>query len=118
MPWPWSSGRSGSVDARRDDQDITVVSYSQVDFRGGSTALLLRVASASGGGSIDVRVDGCDDVTNEPVASIGTCDVASTRGANTYAELSCPPTATSGPHDLCLAFSGDTSFEIDSWRLE
>jgi arabinoxylan arabinofuranohydrolase len=94
------------------------VGYSQVDFRGGATALLLRVASASGGGSIDVRVDGCDDFTNEPGTSIGTCEVVSTGGADTYAELSCPLTATSGPHDLCLAFSGDTSFEIDSWRLQ
>jgi len=94
------------------------VGYSQVNFRGGATALVLRVASASGGGSIDVRVDGCDDFTNQPGTSIGTCEVVSTGGADTYTELSCPLTATSGPHDLCLAFSGDTSFEIDSWHLE
>ena len=94
------------------------VGYSQVNFRGGATALVLRVASASGGGAIDVRVDGCDDFTNEPGTSIGTCQVVSTGGADTYAGLSCPLSATSGPHDLCLAFSGDTSFEIDSWHLE
>lgn len=94
------------------------IGYSQVSFRGGATSLVLRVASASGGGSIDVRIDGCADFTGEAGTSIGTCEVISTGAADTYAELSCPLTQTSGPHDLCLGFSGDTAFEIDSWHLE
>jgi arabinoxylan arabinofuranohydrolase len=94
------------------------VGYSQVDFRGGAQTLVLRVASASGGGSIDVRIDGCDDFTSAPGTSIGTCEVTSTGGAATYAELACPLAPASGPHDLCLSFSGDTSFELDSWHLE
>jgi hypothetical protein len=89
-----------------------------VIFRVGATALVLRVASAAGGGAIDVRIDGCDEFTSQAGTSIGTCQVASTGGADIYDALSCPLTNTSGPHDLCLSFSGDTTFEIDSWHLE
>lgn len=94
------------------------VGYSQVDFRSRATRLVVRVASASGGGSIDVRIDGCDDFTSAAGASIGTCEVKSTGGADTYAALSCALSDTSGPHDLCLVFSGSTSFSLDSWHLE
>jgi arabinoxylan arabinofuranohydrolase len=94
------------------------IGYSQVNFREGATALVLRVASAAGGGAIDVRIDGCDEFTSQAGTSIGTCQVASTGGADIYAALSCPLTNTSGPHDLCLSFSGDTTFEIDSWHLQ
>jgi arabinoxylan arabinofuranohydrolase len=94
------------------------VGYSQVDFRSGATTLVARVASAAGGGVIDVRIDGCDDFTSVPGSSIGTCQVVSTGGADTYADLSCSLAQTSGAHDLCLSFSGDTSFTIDSWHLE
>lgn len=92
------------------------VGYSQVDFRDGASTLVLRVASAQGGGVVDVRIDGC--VTGEAGTSIGTCTVMSTGGADTFAELSCPITETSGGHDLCLSFSDNPSFELDSWRLE
>jgi arabinoxylan arabinofuranohydrolase len=92
------------------------VAYSQVDFRDGATSLVLKVASASGGGTIDVLIDGC--IGEESGTSIGTCEVASTGGAGTYAPLTCTLTRTSGAHDLCLAFSNNPSFELDSFRLE
>lgn len=111
-------GRAGATVRIAEIDDGDWIGYSQVNFRGGATKLVLRVASAAGGGSIDVRIDGCGDFTTEPGTSIGTCDVASTGGADLYAALSCPLAETSGAHDLCLAFSGDTSFEIDSWHLE
>jgi arabinoxylan arabinofuranohydrolase len=63
------------------------IGYSQVDFRTGATKLVARVASAAGGPSIEVRIDGCDD-------------------------------AATGPHDLCLAFSGTGTVELDSFHLE
>jgi len=94
------------------------VGYSQVDFRDGATKLVLRVASAEGGGQIDVRVGGCGEFTGEPGTSIGTCEVPSTGGAQTYAELACTIAGPAGPQDLCLQFSGSPSFEIDSWHLE
>lgn len=92
------------------------VGYSQVDFRDGATQLVLRVASAQGGGKIDVSIDGC--IQGEAGTSVGTCDVASTGGASTFAELTCAITAPGGPHDLCLTFSENPAFEIDSWHIE
>ena len=92
------------------------VGYSQVDFRNGATKLVLRVASAQGGGSIDVRLDGC--ITGEAGTSVGTCEVASTGGANMYADLTCTIAAPEGAHDLCLHFADNPSFVVDSWHLE
>ncbi len=102
--------------AQIDDGDW--IGYSQVDFRAGASTLVVRVASESGGGTIDVRIDGCADFTSEAGTSVGTCEVMSTGGAETYADLSCSITETSGPHDLCLSFSDNPSFQIDSWHLE
>ncbi|MGB7214734.1 MAG: glycoside hydrolase family 43 protein, partial [Gammaproteobacteria bacterium] len=94
------------------------IGYSQVDFRDGATTFVARVASASGGGSIEVRIDGCDDFTDQPGTAIGTCDVTSTGGNNAFTQISCPITETSGPHDLCLKFTGNKSFRFDSFHLE
>jgi arabinoxylan arabinofuranohydrolase len=94
------------------------VGYSQVDFREGASAIVLQVAAAAAGGTIDVRIDGCDDFTSAPGSSLGTCEVMSTGDADTVAELSCPLTSATGPHDLCLAFGGTASFELDSFHLE
>lgn len=92
------------------------VAYSQVDFRDGATKLVARVASATGSGTIDVVIDGCID--GEAGTSIGTCQVMSTGGADTYETLTCPITETSGPHDLCLRFGDNPNFELDSFHLE
>ncbi len=92
------------------------VGYSQVDFRNGASKLVLRVAAAQAGGTIDVRIDGC--ITEEAGTSVGTCEVAATGGATTYAELTCDIQAPAGPHDLCLHFGGSAPFELDSWHLD
>ncbi len=92
------------------------VAYSQVDFRDGATSLVAQVAASEGGGTIDVLVDGCIDSTDG--TSVGTCDVAATGGFTTFSELKCTIDAPAGAHDLCLKFSGTTSFEIDSFHLE
>jgi arabinoxylan arabinofuranohydrolase len=109
-------GRAGSKVrvAKIDNGDW--VAYSQVDFRDGATKLVIQVASASGGGTIDVLIDGC--IAGKKGTSIGSCRVTSTGGAESFAPLSCTLTKTSGPHDLCLAFSGSPKFEIDSFHLE
>ncbi len=73
------------------------VGYSQVDFRTGATSLVLQVASAQGGGKIDVSIDDC--ITGETGESIGSCDVVGTGGATTFAELRCAITAPAGAHD-------------------
>ena len=94
------------------------VGYSQVDFREGASSIVLSVAAAAAGGTIDVRIDGCDDFTSVPGSSLGTCNVTSTGSADTVAELSCPLTSASGPHDLCFVFGGTAPFELDSFHLE
>ena len=58
------------------------------------------------------------DFTDEEGTSVGTCEVASTGGQSEFASLSCPITETSGVHDLCLSFAGNSPFELDSWRLQ
>ncbi|HEY6726396.1 MAG TPA: family 43 glycosylhydrolase [Polyangiaceae bacterium] len=92
------------------------VAYSQVDFRDGATSLVAQVASAGGGGTIDILIDGC--IGGAQGTSIGSCEVVSTGGADTFAPLTCTLTETSGAHDLCLAFSGNPAFELDSFHLE
>jgi len=92
------------------------IAYSQVDFRAGATSLVVQLASATGGGAIDVVIDGC--IGGEAGTSIGTCEVASTGGAGMYGPLTCNLESTSGAHDLCLKFSGTPSFQIDSFHLE
>jgi arabinoxylan arabinofuranohydrolase len=92
------------------------VGYSQVDFRDGATRLVLRVAAAQSGGSIDVSLDGC--LTGESGTTIGTCQVVGTGALETFAELVCTIDAPGGPHDLCLSFGGTAGFELDSWHLE
>ena len=92
------------------------VAYSQVDFRDGASKLVLQVASSTSGGEIDVVIDGC--ITGDAGTSIGSCSVASTEGLSTFSELSCDIEAPGGAHDLCLKFSGNTDFELDSFHLE
>lgn len=111
-------GKSGARVRVTDIDPSDWVLYSQVDFRQGAARLVASVASATSGGVIDVRIDGCGDRTGRAGVSIGTCQVASTGDTSTFAEASCSLTPTSGPHDLCLVFSGDASFELDSFRLE
>jgi arabinoxylan arabinofuranohydrolase len=96
------------------------VGYSQVDFRTGATTFNARVASASGGGTIEVRIDGCDDFTSQAGTLVGTCDVASTGGNETWSDISCSITETSGAHDLCLRFTGSGSslFALDFFNFE
>lgn len=108
-------GDAGETVRLADIDDGDWIAYSQVDFRDGASSLVLQVASASGGGSIDVVVDGC--LNGAPGTSVGTCEVTSTGGGNVFSELSCSIDAAGGPHDLCLQFSGG-DFEIDSFHLE
>jgi len=94
------------------------IGYSQVDFWDGATSFVARVAAAAAGGSIEVRIDGCDDFTSEAGTVIGTCTVESTGGDTTFADLTCAITETSGAHDVCLSFTGSDDFRLDSFHFE
>ncbi len=109
-------GNAGETVRVTDIEPGDWVAYSQVDFRGGAKSLVAQVSAESGGGAIDVIIDGCIDGSEG--TSAGTCNVESTGGLTTFSELTCTISAPGGPHDLCLKFSGDAAFELDSFHLE
>lgn len=109
-------GDAGETVRLADIDDGDFVAYSQVDFRDGASALVLKVASDASLGSIEIVQDGC--LGDGAGTAVGTCAVMSTGGRDTFATLSCSIAAAGGPHDLCLKFSGGGDFEIDSFHLQ
>jgi arabinoxylan arabinofuranohydrolase len=84
-----------------------------VDFGTGAKSFSARVASASSGGNIELRLD-------SPTGTlIGTCVVASTGGAQTWADSTCPVTGATGVKDLYLKFTGGSSllFSVNYWQF-
>jgi hypothetical protein len=85
-----------------------------VDFGGGATSLDVRVASAGSGGSIEVRLD------SQTGKLVGTCAVAGTGGAQTWATKTCPIGDASGVHDLFFVFTGSGTgslFNFNWWKF-
>lgn len=101
-------------------QDGDWTGYSQVDFGAGATQFIAHVAAAAEGGSIEVRIDGCDTFTSEEGTAVGTCAIPSTGGAYTWSDVTCTITQVSGAHDLCLRFTGEgqTLFNLDHFHFE
>ncbi len=71
------------------------------------------VASAASGGSIELHLDALDGTL------IGTCEVASTGGEETWTTTSCDVSGAEGVHDLYLKFGGTGSnlFNLDYWQF-
>jgi arabinoxylan arabinofuranohydrolase len=84
-----------------------------VDFGAGAKAFSARVAAESGGGSIELHLDSPDGTL------IGTCPVAATGGAQTWATATCEVTSASGVKDLYLTFTGGSSplFSVNHWQF-
>jgi MYXO-CTERM domain-containing protein len=85
-----------------------------VDFGGGATSLDVRVASAGSGGNIEVRLE------SKTGTLVGTCAVAGTGGAQTWATKTCPISGASGAHDLFLVFTGSGTgslFNFNWWKF-
>ncbi len=82
--------------------DYTV--YNNVDFGSGAESFQARVASATSGGNIEIRLD---SITG-PV--IGTCAVTGTDDWQTYTDVNCTVGGVSGKHDLYLKFTGDSGY--------
>jgi arabinoxylan arabinofuranohydrolase len=83
-----------------------------VAFGTGASAFTARVASATSGGRIELRLDSSTGVL------AGTCTVPGTGGWQTWTEVTCPATA-SGTHDLYLRFTGGSGslFNVDRWQF-
>jgi arabinoxylan arabinofuranohydrolase len=110
------NGKVGVSVTAIDDGDW--IAYSQVDFGTRATTFAARVAAASSGSAIEIRIGGCDEAASVPGSVIGTCAVPGTGGAQTWLDLSCPVSETSGAHDLCLRFKGSSSFALDHFHFE
>jgi hypothetical protein len=85
-----------------------------VDFGGGATSLDVRVASAGSGGSIEVRLE------SKTGTLVGTCAVAGTGGAQTWATKTCAISGASGVHDLFFVFTGSGTgnlFNFNWWKF-
>ncbi|GAA2148664.1 glycoside hydrolase family 43 protein [Glycomyces algeriensis] len=82
-------------------------------FGTGARQFTARVASATSGGTIELRVDG----PNGPV--VGRCTVTGTGGWQNWADVSCPISGATGTRDLYLKFTGGGGylFNVDYWRF-
>ncbi len=78
--------------------------YSNIDFGSGAASFQARVASATSGGNIEIRLDGPNGTL------IGTCPVAGTGGWQTWAAATCNVSGVSGKHDLYLKFTGGSGY--------
>ncbi|MGW4155415.1 family 43 glycosylhydrolase [Micromonospora chersina] len=83
------------------------------DFGAGASSFTARVASATSGGTIELRLDG----TAGPV--VGRCAVPGTGGWQTWANTSCAVTGAAGTHDLYLRFTGGSGnlFNVNWWQF-
>lgn len=85
-----------------------------VDFGTGATLYTASVASALGGGEIELRLDSVSGTL------IGTCLASNTGSWQSWVTISCPVTDAVGVHDLFLVFRGDGSdplFNVDWWQF-
>ncbi|GIJ51435.1 glycoside hydrolase [Virgisporangium aliadipatigenens] len=85
-----------------------------VAFGAGATAFRARVASATSGGRIELRLDSATGTL------VGTCTVAGTGGWQTWTTVSCPVSAATGTHDLFLRFTGGSGdlFNLNWWQFD
>ena len=103
---PCSEGGMNVTDISNGDY----IKVEQVEFGAGADTFEYRVASASGGGAIELRLDG------ENGTLAGTCTVDGTGGDQTWATQSCTVSGATGQHDLFLRFTGG-GFKFNWWQF-
>ena len=83
-------------------------------FGTGATSFTARVASATSGGRIELRLGGTSGTL------VGTCTVAGTGGWQTWTTISCPVSGATGTHDLYLRFTGGSGnlFNVNWWQFQ
>ncbi|HEX9046713.1 MAG TPA: carbohydrate-binding protein, partial [Verrucomicrobiae bacterium] len=87
--------------------------FNNVDFGAGATSFFARVASATGGGTIELHLDS----TNGTL--LGTCAVPGTGGWQTWVTQTNSVTGAAGIHNLYLVFTGGGGylFNINWWQF-
>ena len=114
----WSSGLKTEV-CSEGGMDVTSINngdyikVKSVDFGTGAVSFDARVASASSGGSIELRLDSATGTL------VGTCAVSGTGGLQTWATKSCVVSGATGNHDLYLKFTGGSGdlFNFNWWKF-
>jgi arabinoxylan arabinofuranohydrolase len=84
-----------------------------VAFGAGATAFTARMASATAGGTVELRLD-------SPTGTrVGACTVPGTGGWQSWRSVSCPVTGATGTHDLYLRVAGGSGylFNLDWWQF-
>ncbi|MGE4568026.1 MAG: carbohydrate-binding protein, partial [Bacteroidales bacterium] len=106
-----SDSKTGVYVSQIDNGDYLTVR--SVDFGKGATRFTASAGSVSGGGSIEIRLNGVDG----PL--LGVCPVKATGDLTRWAEHSCKIVKTKGIHDICLLFKGEGQqlFNFDYWRF-
>jgi arabinoxylan arabinofuranohydrolase len=89
------------------------IKVSGVALTGGASAFEARVASATDGGKIEIRLD------SEMGELIGTCDVPGTGGWQEWQTVSCDLEDVNGFHNVYFRFSGseDVLFNFNWWKV-
>ncbi|RCX14835.1 endo-1,4-beta-xylanase [Anaerobacterium chartisolvens] len=78
--------------------------YQKIDFGSGAGSFKARVASATSGGNIEIRLD---SITG-PV--VGTCAVPGTGDWQNWVDVQCDVSGASGQHDLYLKYTGGSGY--------
>jgi pectin methylesterase-like acyl-CoA thioesterase len=79
------------------------IRFNSVNFGSGVSGFSARVSSATTGGTIKLRLDAAGGT------QIGSCNVGSTGGWQTWTTVNSSASGVTGVHDLYLVFSGTTS---------
>ncbi|MEQ4724861.1 family 43 glycosylhydrolase [Nonomuraea sp. B19D2] len=84
-----------------------------VAFGSGATSFTARVASATSGGRIELRLDGANGTL------AGTCTVPVTGGWQTWTTVTCPVNGTTGTRDLYFKYTGGSGnlFNVNWWQF-
>jgi hypothetical protein len=112
----WESGVETEV-CSEGGMNVTAISNGDfikvkgVDFGTGATTFNARVASAAGGGNIEVRLN------SQTGTLVGTCAISATGGNQTWTTKTCAISGASGVHDLFFVFTGSGTFNFNNWKF-
>jgi arabinoxylan arabinofuranohydrolase len=89
------------------------VRFNTLDFGVGAGAVELRVASATSGGTIEIRLDSVDG----PL--VGTCEVGNTGGWQSWITKTCKLRGAKGRHDVFFRFVGGSGYllNVKGWKF-
>jgi alpha-L-fucosidase len=80
------------------------IAFNNFNFSSNPTGFQARVASATSGGNIEIRLDSSTGTL------VGTCAVAGTGGWQTYTTKTCSVSGATGTHTLYLKFTGGSGY--------